>query len=131
MTNNSNDETLGYDKSHGEGADRSGEPFAAPEKPAGEVSEQEAPKKRKTVNVHNNAGRALMLHLHQTIPDDGGGRSFQGRSLPDALQLRAGHTAGIDKEFMEKWVGQNKGLAHLVTFQDEDEPESAQREEHD
>ena len=96
--------------------------------------------KRKTVNVLNGAGRPLMLHLHQTIPDDGGGRPFQGRVLsspsadmPDAVSLRAGHNAGIDKEFFDAWLKQNTAFAEQIniTAEDEAEPEteSAKREE--
>jgi hypothetical protein len=99
-----------------------------------------APEKRKTVHVRNVTGRPLMLHLHETIPDDGGGRSFQGRLLsstdpgiPDAVSLRGGANPGIDKEFFDKWREQNKGttLKDLLFAEDEDEPESAKREEHD
>ena len=99
------------------------------------MSEQ---KKRKTVNVRNDLGRPIMLHLHQTVADDGGGRPFEGRVLsdpnglmPDAVQLRVGHNPGIDKEFFAKWAEQNPGLAPLFISQDEPEPESAQREEND
>lgn len=89
--------------------------------------------KRKTVHVRNVTGRLLMLHLHETIPDDGGGRSFQGRSLPNAVQLKSGANPGIDKEFFDKWREQNKGttLKDLLFVEDEDNPESAEREEHD
>lgn len=89
-------------------------------------------KKRSTVNVHNKSGRSLMLHLHQTIADDGGGRAFQGRVLDGVVTLDAGHNPRIDKEFFEKWKEQNKGsaLLALFTFEDEDnEPESAERKE--
>lgn len=77
--------------------------------------------KRATVHIRNTAGRALMLHLHETIPDDGGGRPFQGRSLPDAVSLKAGANPGIDKEFFDKWREQNKGsgLKDLLTAEDE------------
>lgn len=90
-------------------------------------------KKRKTVHVRNVTGRSLMLHLHETIPDDGGGRPFLGRSLPDAVSLRGGANPGIDKEFFDKWREQNKGttLKDLLFAEDEDNPESAKREEHD
>lgn len=88
-------------------------------------------KKRKTVNIRNTLGRPIMLHLHQTIPDDGAGRAFQGRVLtpsedpdlmPQQIQLRAGGNAGIDKEFFEKWKEQNPGgtLLKYFTAQDED-----------
>lgn len=130
MPEDNSNEPLGYDKAQTEGVDRSGEAFPAPEKPAGEVSEE----KRKTVHIRNATGRALMLHLHETIPDDGGGRPFQGRSLPDAVSLRAGANPGIDKEFFAKWSEQNKGsgLKDLLTAEDEDDnPESAKREEHE
>jgi hypothetical protein len=103
------------------------------------MSEQ---KKRQTVNVHNTLGRPIMLHLHMTVADDGGGRPFQGRMLtpaedpdimPQQVQLQAGGNAGIDKEFFEKWKAQNPGgtLLKYFTAQDEDQPESAQREEND
>lgn len=97
-------------------------------------------KKRATVNVRNSSGRSLMLHLHKTVPDDGGGRSFQGRVLsgspngmPAVVQLKGGANSGIDKEFFETWREQNKGsgLLDLLTAEDEGEPESAKREEHD
>lgn len=98
--------------------------------------------KRKTVNIQNTLGRPIMLHLHQTVKDDGGGRSFQGRVLtpaedpdrmPEQVQLQAGGNAGIDKQFFEKWKEQNQGFSLLryFTAQDEDQPESAQREEND
>jgi hypothetical protein len=98
--------------------------------------------KRKTVNVNNALGRPIMLHLHQTISDDGGGRPFQGRMLtpgedPDLLpvqvQLQSGHNAGIDKEFFDKWKEQNSGFSLLryFTAEDESEPESAERKEND
>jgi hypothetical protein len=98
--------------------------------------------KRKTVNIRNDLGRPIMLHLHQTVKDDGGGRPFQGRVLtpaedpdllPQQVQLQAGGNAGIDKEFFEKWKEQNQGFSLLryFTAQDEDQPQSAQREESD
>ena len=88
----------------------------------------------KTVNVKNATGRAMMLHLHETILDDGGGRAFQGRLLqsengmPDHVELKPGHNAGIHKEFFEAWKKQNPMFA-FITAEDEDEPESAKREE--
>lgn len=81
----------------------------------------------KTVNVMNATGRALALHLHEIIPDDGGGRPFQGRLTNNAVQLQAGHNAGVDKEFWTKWCEQNKGSGLLESLTAEDEtPESAQ-----
>ncbi len=75
----------------------------------------------KTVNVNNATGRKLLLHLHETVPDDGGGRPFQGRALDDRVELRAGHNAGVDKEFFDKWREQNKDLfKDTLTAEDED-----------
>jgi hypothetical protein len=79
--------------------------------------------KKPTVNVKNDTGRALTLHLHQKIEDDGGGRAFQGRLLDGgSVTLQAGHNAGITKEFWDAWREQNKGFAMLefLTAEDED-----------
>lgn len=88
--------------------------------------------RRKTVHVRNETGRAIALHLHETIADDGGGRPFQGRLLHELVTLKSGANAGIDKEFFNKWLEQNKGmgpvLLSLITHEDE-QPESAKREE--
>jgi hypothetical protein len=90
-----------------------------------------AEEKRAKVNVYNGAARSLMLHLHMVVPDDGGGRAFQGRlrsasskDMPDAVELRAGHNPGIDKAFFAMWVGQNKQLAENlgITAEDEESP---------
>lgn len=109
---------LGYDKADG-AVERRGETFPATEE------------KRKTVNVHSP--RALKLHIHKTVDDDGGGRPFQGRALDSAVTLSAGHTAGIDKEFFDAWLKQNTAFAEQlgITAEDEGNPEteSAKREE--
>jgi hypothetical protein len=83
--------------------------------------------KKPTVNVKNATGRSVTLHLHQTIADDGGGRPFQGRLLEGgAVTLKAGHNAGIDKEFWAAWREQNKGFALLPLITAEDETGSAE-----
>jgi len=83
----------------------------------------------KTVNVHNAIGRSISLHLHQTIADDGGGRPFKGRLTGEPVVLKAGHNAGITKEFWEKWREQNKGFDLLPLLTAEDETENGKPEE--
>jgi hypothetical protein len=84
---------------------------------------RETKRRRPTVHVTNGAARPLLLHLHQVVDDDGAGRAFLGR-LPDAVELRAGGNAGIDKQFMEHWLAQNKHFAAQmnITAVDEDDP---------
>ena len=82
--------------------------------------------KKTTVNIKNGTGRPLMLHLHQTIADDGGGRPFQGRLLDGgAMTVKSGTNAGIDKELWTKWQEQNKGSSLLEFLTAEDETASA------
>ena len=80
-----------------------------------------AEEKRKTINVRSDLDRPLMLHLHQTIADDGAGRAFFGRAINEPVTLQPGHNPGIDKEFFEKWKEQNKGLGMLSLFESKDE----------
>lgn len=83
----------------------------------------------KTVNVRSPQALQLRLYrkaLHGDMP-----------MMPDPdhepVQLRAGANAGIDAGFFAAWVKQNEQLAKDlgIAAEDEDEPESAKREEHD
>jgi len=87
-------------------------------------ADQEKPKRRPTVHVNSGAGRPLKIQLHQVVPDDGAGRAFLGR-MPEEVELRAGGNAGVDKEFMDRWLAQNEHMARQmnITAADEDDPD--------
>lgn len=85
------------------------------------VPEDHQLEKPKTVNVHSQLDRPLTLHLHMTVPDDGGGRAFQGRDLESTVTLKPGHNAGINKAFFTTWKEQNPKSLVLQLFNAEDE----------
>lgn len=96
-------------------------PMLAKETAVDETKGEE--KKRSTVCVTSALDRPIQLHAHQVVPDDGGGRSFQGRVLGSGVILQSGTNPGVDKEFFDRWCEQNKGSDLLPLLKVEDETE--------
>ena len=79
-----------------------------------------------TVSITSRLDRSISLHLHDTMKDDGAGRSFQGRRLDTTTTINPGINPGIDKSFFTAWQEQNKGSAlhPLFTVTEEKDPET-------
>jgi len=82
------------------------------------IHEKDEPK---TVSVVSRLDRAIVIHQHEVIKDDGANRSFQGRRLDSPITIHPGVNPGIDKEFFTDWQKQNAGsqLHALFTVTDE------------
>lgn len=76
----------------------------------------------KTVSVTSRLDRAIVIHQHEVIKDDGANRSFQGRRLDSPITINPGVNPGIDKVAFTNWQEQNSGSAlhALFTVTDED-----------
>lgn len=88
------------------------------------VAHQVAPgsaEEPKTVSVVSRLDRAITLHRHEMIKDDGAGRQFQGRRLDSPVVIHPGVNPGIDKEFFTAWQKQNSGSQLHALFSVTDE----------
>jgi hypothetical protein len=82
--------------------------------------------RRKTVNVACGVTGGVQMRLHQI--HEGFMGSKMSVPIGDLVELKAGGNPGIDKQFFEAWLEENKNLsivtAGLVTATDEEQAET-------
>jgi hypothetical protein len=79
--------------------------------------------RRKTVNVECSVPNGIVMQLHNLPQVKSAGMEFM---VGDRVTLKGGGNPGVDKEFFDFWMEENKNLsvveAGLITSTDEEEP---------